>query len=369
MRISDIYIGKQVLVSTLYAVAVLGVVLVLGNLFKQIQPLLVDQKAPLGLLVRFVLNVLPLSLMYTIPWGFLSAVLLVFGKLSSTHEITAFRIAGLGLMRLAAPVFVLGAALSGISLWLNVNVVPFARASAKQLIYEQAARDPASLLKPGIVQGDIEGEGKQVQKLLVEGNDGKWLTGFHLYVLPADTAAGARPQYVHATHAALSVNCGKRQLRLKLEDAYFEWYDEKGALQVAIAGRAEPLLFDVKNSGSRKVKANSMSNAELREQIAENPDMSDSKRAKMRNELHSRFSFSMACLAFSFIAVPLGLQTRRRDTSRGFVLSLAIGTGYFLMTMLADQFDKAELGIAMLWAPNVICVILGLVLFRRARFR
>ena len=40
MRISDRYIGKQVLIGTLYAVLVLGVVLVLGNLFRQIQPLL-----------------------------------------------------------------------------------------------------------------------------------------------------------------------------------------------------------------------------------------------------------------------------------------------------------------------------------------
>ena len=89
MRISDRYIGKQVLMGTLYAVMVLGVVLVLGNLFKKIQPLLVDQKAPLELVMRFVINVLPLSLMYTVPWGFLSAVLLVFGRLvraSGNHE-------------------------------------------------------------------------------------------------------------------------------------------------------------------------------------------------------------------------------------------------------------------------------------------
>ena len=98
MRISDRYIGRQVLSGTLYAVMVLGVVLLLGNLFKQIQPLLVDQKAPLSLVIRFVISVLPLSLMYTIPWGFLSAVLLVFGRLSSDQEITSFRVAGLSLV-------------------------------------------------------------------------------------------------------------------------------------------------------------------------------------------------------------------------------------------------------------------------------
>jgi lipopolysaccharide export LptBFGC system permease protein LptF len=86
MRISDIYIGRQVLLGTLTAVLVLSLVLVLGNLFKQIHPLLVDQKAPLSLVLRFVLNVLPFSLMFTVPWGFLSAVLLVFGRMSSDQE-------------------------------------------------------------------------------------------------------------------------------------------------------------------------------------------------------------------------------------------------------------------------------------------
>ena len=81
------------------------------------------------------------------------------------------------------------------------------------------------------------------------------------------------------------------------------------------------------------------------------------------------FSFSMACFAFAFVAVPLGLGSRRRDSSGGLVISLLIGTGYFLLTMVAEQF-KSDIGAtAMLWAPNVLCVLIGLFLFRRARFR
>jgi lipopolysaccharide export system permease protein len=77
----------------------------------------------------------------------------------------------------------------------------------------------------------------------------------------------------------------------------------------------------------------------------------------------------MACLAFAFIAVPLGLGARRRDTSSGLVLSLLIGTGYFLTTMLAEQFKTDAGATAALWAPNAACVLLGIALFRRARFK
>lgn len=367
MRISDRYIGGQVLLGTLYAVMVLGVVLVLGNLYKQIQPLLVDQKAPLGLVFRFVISVLPLSLMYTVPWGFLSAVLLVFSRLSLHQEITIFRVAGLSLVRLALPVFVIGALLSLLSLWLNLNVVPYAKASSKRLIYEQAARDPDSLLKPGVVQGDLKGSGSDSQKILIEGKDGEWVKGFHFYVLPKTD--GGKPTYVHAARAALSVDGVKSQLRVKLENAYFETHASSGAIETAFAGKAEPLVIDLKDPRERKMRANAMSNEQITREIRTNPVLTPEKKVAMRMEITKRYSFSMACLAFAFVAVPLGLQSRRRDTSGGLVISLLIGTGYFLVTMLADQF-KTDLGAtAMLWAPNVACVVLGIYLFRKARFK
>lgn len=369
MRISDRYIGKQVLLGTLYAVMVLGIVLVLGNLFQKVQELLVDQKAPLELVIRFVISVLPLSLMYTIPWGFLSAVLLVFGKLSSNQEITSFRVAGISLVRLSLPVFVIGALLSGVSLWLNLNVVPNSKATVWHLLYEQAKRDPDSLLKPGVVQGDaFKGDGTNV-KVLIEGKEGEWVEGFHFYQMSESDGPGKSPPYIHAARAALSVDAEKSQLRIKLQDAYFESRNKKGQLEAVFAGEAEPLLIDLKRSKDRNTKANTMRNEEIRQEIATNTGLTEKKKVKMRSEITRRYSFSMACLAFAFVAVPLGLQSRRRDTSHGLVISLLIGTGYFLLTMLADEFSSDAGATIMLWVPNIACVLLGLFLFRRARFR
>jgi lipopolysaccharide export LptBFGC system permease protein LptF len=366
MRISDRYIGKQVLLGTFYAVLVLGLVLVLGNLFKKIQPLLVDQKAPLELVLRFVFNVLPLSLMYTVPWGFLSAVLLVFGRLSAGQEITAFRVAGVGLVRLSAPVFIIGALLSLASMWLNINVVPNSKATIVQLIYDQAARDPDSLLKPGVVQGNFKGDGEELQKVLIEGKSEQWVEGFHFYQIPPD---GEGITYVHALRAALSINGAKSQLRVQLQDAFFETTKPNGEVEMAFAGNAEPLLIDLKDPSSRRVKPNAMTNAQIRERLANDPELDQARRVKFRSEITKRYSFSMACLAFAFIAVPLGLNSRRKDTSGGLVLSLLIGTGYFLVTVLAEQFKTDAWATAVLWSPNVICVLLGLILFRRARFK
>lgn len=363
MRTFDRYIGRQVLLGTLYAVAVLSVVLVLGNLFKQVRPLLVEQQAPLGVVARFVLNVLPSSLMFTVPWGFLSAVLLVFGRLSSGHEITALRCAGLSLVRLAMPVFVIGAVLSVGCLWLNLNVVPKAKASVTELLYEQVKRDPAALLDPGVVQSSFDNK-----KVFVERREGDWLIGFHFYQLPSEE--GGTSSYLHARKAALFIDHEREQLRLKLEDAHIESKRPDGGVDMAIAGKAEPLVFDFPAERARRKRASSMTEREILDFINSSGDeLSEAKRVDFRSQITKRYSFSMACLAFAFVAVPLGLKARRKESSGGLLASLLLGTGYFLFTVIADEFETDRAATIILWLPNVLCVLIGCLLFRRARFK
>jgi len=365
MRISDRYIGKQVLFGTLFAIVVLSLALVLGNLFKQIRPLLVDKHAPLWLVLRFVLNVLPFSLMFTIPWGFLSAVLLVFGRLSSDQELTSFRVAGVSLARLVVPVFVIAAVLSAGCLWLNVNVVPQARSSLTELLYEQAKRDPRSLLSPGMVHASLQGV-----KFFVEDQQGNSLIGLHLYRTAADNAPEAPADaYLHARRFTFVVDETKKELRLKLYDASFETLKPDGSIEMFSAAEAEPYLIPFGTALMEKTKASGMTNEEIVSFLARHTELTSRERVKYQAEITQRYSFSMACLAFAFVGVPLGMQARRRDSSGGLLLSLLLGTGYFLFTILANEGRTTTEASFALWFPNVFCVVLGLVLFRRAQFK
>jgi len=365
MRISDRYIGKQVLFGTLFAILVLSLVLVLGNLFKQLRPLLVDKHAPLWLVLRFVLDVLPFSLMFTIPWGFLTAVLMVFGRLSSDQEITSFRVAGMGLTRLVVPVFVIAALLSAACLWLNVNVVPQAKASLSDLLYEQAKRDPRSLLSPGMVHVGL----KDV-KFFVEDQTGDSLLGLHLYRIPASAAADEPlADYLHAERFTFVVDDTKKELRLKLYNASFETLKPDGSVDMFSAAEAEPYLIPYGAAKIEKSKASTMTNQEIDNYLARHSELTPERRVYYQAEITQRYSFSLACLAFAFVAVPFGMQSQRRDSSNGLLLSLLLGTGYFLFTILAND-TKTEVGASLtLWAPNVICVAVGLFLFRRAQYK
>ena len=51
-------------------------------------------------LLTFIAYVLPFSLIFTIPWGLLTAILLVFGRLSADNELIALRSNGVSIGRI-----------------------------------------------------------------------------------------------------------------------------------------------------------------------------------------------------------------------------------------------------------------------------
>ena len=90
MKLLDRYIARQVLVSALYAVAVIIIILVLGNVFKEIlRELAKRPDISLGFVLKFIALVIPISLSLAIPFSFLTAILLTFGRLSADSNSNA----------------------------------------------------------------------------------------------------------------------------------------------------------------------------------------------------------------------------------------------------------------------------------------
>src|SRR6201981_338764 len=103
MKLIDRAISRELLVNVLFAIFVLSLVLVVGNIFRKLLPLLVNHDVPVEYLITFIAYVLPFSLIFTIPWGLLTAVLLVFGRLSADNELIALRCNGVSISRICIP--------------------------------------------------------------------------------------------------------------------------------------------------------------------------------------------------------------------------------------------------------------------------
>lgn len=380
MRLFDRYIGRQVLVGTLFAIVLLSTILVMGSLFQKIRPLLVDFGAPPSIIGAFVLSVIPFSLIYTIPWAFLSAVLLVFGRLSSDHEITGFRVAGISLTRLAAPVFVIGAALSALCLWLNVEVAPRSSQATDKIAITAFFKDPRSMLSAAAEQDGLERLEDSLKdvRAYIEKSDGSKMQGLHLFKIHDSSQPDAADIYVHAMRAEAKIDDEKKEFSFHLYDAMFETSRppsqeerDKGIThqdpQFVLSSEAVPLVLPFEFA-LRKERPASKTNQEIRDYIAEHPHWPAKYRiGRYWAEIQRRYASSFACLAFAFIGIPLGIKTRRKDTSTGLILSLLIGAAYFVCGMMGGSTEQGVL--IATWAPNVVCVLLGIYLLRRARFR
>src|SRR3954453_18063986 len=119
MKLIDRSITRELLVNIFFAIFVLSLVLVVGNIFRQLLPLLVNHDVPMQYLLSFIAYILPFSLIFTIPWGMLTAILLVFGRISADNELIALRANGVSVTRICIPLAVIAIVSTAICLWLN----------------------------------------------------------------------------------------------------------------------------------------------------------------------------------------------------------------------------------------------------------
>src|SRR5207247_3881388 len=135
MKLIDRFVSRELIVNVLFAIAVLSLVLVVGNIFRRLLPLLVNHDVPMEYLITFIAYVLPFSLIFTIPWGLLTAILLVFGRLSADNELVALRSHGVSVPSVCVSLALVALACTAISLWLNVQVAPAGQEDLSSRLY------------------------------------------------------------------------------------------------------------------------------------------------------------------------------------------------------------------------------------------
>ena len=365
MKLIDRFVGRELIVNVLFAIAVLSLVLVVGNIFRKLLPLLVNHDVPLQFLLTFIAYVLPFSLIFTIPWGLLTAVLLVFGRLSADNELIALRANGVSVTRVSLPLAALAIVCTVICLWLNVDVAPAAQEKLRSSIFDLATQNPIALFGGDQVIDQFPG-----RKIYVGKKDGNKLENIIVFQMD-DHDLPVR--VTHARTGKLEADLPNKRLLLHLYDARYQERDAKDPYDlrkmrdgISLAEGTLPIsLEELYEKEKKRPTRSALSLSQLMEQLRSDAGRAD--RSATRTEINKRFSFPFSCIAFALIGVPLGITTHRRETSVGFTTGLIVAVFYFLFIIIADTMrSNASIHPDLLvWFPNVLFIVIGGILFYR----
>jgi lipopolysaccharide export system permease protein len=384
MKIIDRYLTRQILVTALFAITVLTVVLVLGNVFKKLLDQFVNQNAPASILISIIAYVLPFSLTFTIPWGFLTSVLLVFGRMSAENEITALRSSGVSIPRLCVPVAILAILFTGICAYINLEVAPRSQLQMRNAIFDLATKDPLSVFGDDKVIDVFPG-----QKIYVEKNENEKISNMFVYAydpeynLTTVTAAGRGSLGVKEMEVKGGAP-GEKQMQLVLsyQDLRYEQvnrpvpkadpktpeeikaaaaarWDLRGIKSGIVASEGE-LVVSLKELYEKKKKVGGVG-------ILSMTQLLDNSKPEATVELNKRLSNAFATIALGLLAIPLGITAQRKETSVGFAISLGIAMLYFVLLIAADMArNNPKLHPELLvWLPTVTFLAVGVYRFAK----
>ena len=357
--------------ATVFGVFILSVVLVLGDVFKEILPMLVNSNLPLSFVLKFIALVLPFSLIFTIPWGLLSAVLLVFGRISADNELVSLRMAGLSMPRICLPAFVVALLLSSVCLYINASVSPRAKAEMKRMFASLAIDNPLTLFQENTVTKDFPG-----YIFYITAKEDNVLKNLQLVELK-----GKRPiKYISAPSATVKVEPGAEAFTMVLENANVEWkdtVDPDNLRKIQHGVTFEKLSIDISlekltakaKTYNPSTKVTRTLRRESRTGVDENTglEIPKHKMSGLRTEISRRYAFALACFTFTLVGIPLGVTAQRRETSVGFVISLIVACCYFLFITVADSMreDPKYYPHLLMWLPCILFICLGFFLFRK----
>jgi LPS export ABC transporter permease LptF len=364
MKLIDRFVSRELIVNVLFAIVVLSLVLVVGNIFRKLLPLLVNHDVPVEYLISFIAYVLPFSLIFTIPWGLLTAILLVFGRLSADNELIAFRANGVSITRLCVPLAAVAIVCTAICLWLNVEAAPAAQEKLRSTIFDIATRNPMALFGSDQVIDQFPG-----RKIYVGKKDGNELENIIVFEVNEDSLP---IKVTFARTGKLEADLENKRILMHLYHARYQQRDENAPLDLTkirdgISMTEGTLPISLDELYEREKKRPSRSALSIEQLLDQLKSGNKREQSASRTEINKRFSFPFACLAFAVIGVPLGVTAHRRETSIGFAMGLIVAITYFLFVIIGDTLRgnpkvHPEL---LVWFPNVLFLVLGAFLFRR----
>jgi lipopolysaccharide export system permease protein len=336
---------------------------------------------------------IPSTLPYTIPATTLFATCVVYGRMSADNEILAIKSAGINLVHVVGPGLLLGVVMSGVTLALYVNVIPYSHHLLRAMIFDDADELLYSVLR----RQQYLGHSNMPFSMWVKGVQGRKLIS---PTFKRHDKNGQTDVVVVSREAYLHVDMGEKKVYIDMR--YGELTDEKGdksqfdrnVLDVPLPPnfgadankRARDMtwneILDKREEYRQKKDAKATEIAlAASEQLVEGAPESLPEHVKhLRNEqrrmeleirlldveLLMRPALSIGCLCFILVGCPVGIWMGRADYLSSFIICfLPIVVVYYPLMLCGTGMAKDGKfnPLVLVWAANILVGVVGVGLF------
>lgn len=373
MRIISAYITRSFLHVFLITLCVLIFVMAIANIFKVID-LFTRGMSGMFILKAFTYG-MPFYLIFAIPMSVIAAAFLVFGRMSSDHEITAMRACGISLWQIMQPLVLLSGALSVLCVYINCSLAPNSHYARRELLQTLVINTPLSILDTGRFISDIPGvrlyvskrEGNKVWDIIASEFDKQGVTR-------TIRAEHGTVETAPETPGAFTINLYNVRIAQYDEPAL----KEAGKARVVLAEHYPMFINLAEMVGSGKVhkKRADLTMSELIAAIrAKEPAFegvseaaSEVHRASLLVEVNTRLALSLSCYAFVVLGAALGMKIHRRESSIGMAVALGLVFAFYFFIIVADSLVTRPIWQPHLivWIPFLLSELIGFILIRRA---
>ena len=341
-NILDRYIGMIYLRSVALAFGALLGLFYIGTFIDKTEKLFKGQ-ATTGMVLQLLGFMTPQFIYFVIPLSVLLGVLITFGVLSRTSELSVMKACGISLYRVAAPLFLLSLVFSGVLYALEQKVMARANERAEALDSQIRGRPPrtANLLARRWVvgrDGAIYHYAQFDQQQNVFRN---------LEVYGISKAGWRLDRQVFATRAAFD---GQTWQAGKGWEQEFAGKGTWSAFETRALAIEPPDYFE-----TLQPLAEMMSVPELKRYIDE-LSASGVNVVPLSIELQKKLAFPFVTVVMTLLAIPFGMTAGKRGTLYGIGIGIVLALIYWILGGAFAAVGKAGVLSPIMagWAPNIL---------------
>lgn len=354
-KILDKYILRQVIEMFLMGVFVFTTIIFASDTFITLIKQIAKFGIPFKIAFIMILLNIPSVIVMTIPMGVLLSTVMTLNRLSLSSEITVMRACGIGLNRIAKPIFGFAIVMSLLCFVINESVVPVMAKQSKDLALWALGQKNIPDGKQNFVFKELNSFGGLKRMFYIGMSEKKTL--YNITVI--DNSKEDTLQILQA-----------RQGKTTPEG----WVLERGA---AYTVGNDGQILNTTLFGSSVVKFGLDLSKELNQNVAKEmnftrllkyltrKDISEVNRRLYSVELFDKIALPVTTIVFVLVGVPLAITPPRVRYNRGFLFSILIIFAYYMVRAFSISLGEAGSMPSFLaaWLPNIVLTIWGVLLY------